>query len=45
MKAICHNTKMKIKIRKSWGLLNPATRVLRDKTKYNRKAKHRNKED
>ena len=31
--------KQPFKIRKSWGLLNPATRVLKDKTKYSRKQK------
>ena len=33
---------MKIKIRKSWGAMSPVTKVLRDKTKYTRKIKHKN---
>ena len=31
-------------IRKTWGNINPITRVVRDKTKYTRKIKHKNKE-
>lgn len=27
--------------RKTWGNVNPVTRVMRDRTKYNRKQKHR----
>ena len=27
---------MKIKVRKTWGILNPNTKVIPDKTKYNR---------
>ena len=33
---------MKIKVRKFWGILNPATRVLQSGKKYKRNAKHRN---
>lgn len=36
---------MKIKIRKTWGAMSPITRVVKDKTKFTRKTKHRNKED
>ena len=32
-------------IRKGWGQLNPVTRVVRDKTKYTRKFKYKNKRD
>ena len=39
------SNKMKLKIRKSWGVMSPVTKVIRDKTKYSRKPKHRNKED
>lgn len=28
-------------IRKDWGDINPVTRVVRDKTKYTRKEKHK----
>jgi hypothetical protein len=31
----------KIKIRKSWGDLNPATKIVPDKKKYSRKEKHK----
>jgi hypothetical protein len=27
--------------RKTWGNINPVTRVMRDRTKYNRKQKHK----
>jgi hypothetical protein len=27
--------------RKTWGNVNPVTRVMRDRTKYNRKQKHK----
>lgn len=27
--------------RKTWGEVNPVTRVMRDRTKYNRKQKHK----
>ena len=30
-------------VRKGWGELNPITRVVRDKTKFTRKAKHKGK--
>lgn len=30
-------------IRKGWGNINPVTRVVRDKTKYTRKQKYKNK--
>lgn len=46
--------KMKIKTKKvtdptkisrgSWGTCNPVTRVHKDKSKYSRKQKHKNKE-
>jgi hypothetical protein len=32
-------------VRKGWGELNPVTRVVRDKTKYNRKSKHKGKNE
>ena len=44
MKAIKNNEIYK-SVRKSWGELNPITRIVKDKTKYNRKEKFRNKED
>ena len=31
-------------VRKSWGELNPVTRVVRDKTKFTRKDKHKGKD-
>ena len=31
-----------IKIRKSWGILNPMTRILNSKKAYSRKIKHKN---
>lgn len=30
--------------RKSWGQVNPVTRVIPDKTKYTRKQKHKGRE-
>lgn len=33
---------MKIKIRKSWGTMSPATKVVPDKTKYKRRARNGN---
>ena len=30
-------------IRKTWGDMNPVTRVIRDRTKFSRKVKHKNK--
>lgn len=47
--------KMKIKTKKiedptkisrtTWGTCNPVTRVQKDKTKYTRKQKHKNRKD
>lgn len=31
--------------RKDWGAINPVTRIIPDKTKYNRKKKHKKKEE
>lgn len=33
--------KIKVKVRRSWGIMNPATKVIPNKTKYSRKQKHR----
>ena len=30
------------KVRKTWGAMNPATRLVLDKTTYSRKEKHKN---
>lgn len=30
-----------VKVRKGWGELSPVTRIVRDKTKYSRKEKHK----
>ena len=50
-KIILENNKMKIKIksnleilksiRNTWGNVNPTTKVIKDKTKYTRKIKHK----
>jgi hypothetical protein len=32
-------------VRKGWGELNPITRIVRDKTKFNRKIKHKSKNE
>jgi len=38
VKKVCYAPK-----RGNWGLVNPITRVIPDKTKYNRKTKHKEK--
>ena len=35
----------KIKVRRTWGTVKPFTRVEKDKKRYNRKKKHKKKED
>lgn len=32
-------------LRKDWGNLNPSTKIYKDRTKYNRKKKHKEKYD
>jgi len=32
-------------VRKTWGELNPVTRIVKDKTKFSRKQKHKNRHD
>ena len=38
-------TARKLKTRGSWGSVNPVTKIEKDKRKYNRKQKHKGKEE
>ena len=35
------NLELMKSIRKDWGVINPTTKVMKDKTKYTRKIKHK----
>lgn len=35
------NLELMKSIRKNWGVINPVTKVMKDKTKYTRKIKHK----